>query len=308
MNDSAVAREPALSGDAEPREHLQLLSSDLVITLAHEHLAGLPNVSIAPVILPRKARRAREAHALHLREDEPILVLFDGTLLGGGEDGFVATPWQICWRNFLEHPRRVRWSDLSETTIGARGRNLEIAGGQVPMPWSGAPERVRAFLLACLARAQVSATPYRQPLRERDARTLDQAIIQKVRRALGELDWIHYRPSIPAKMLAAARIVHGKHLPPHEEILVLYDDTLFGSGNDGIVFTEQGILWRNFWGPAEAAAWREIDPELVFVDGDMLFLDRNLSHGGGHQIDLRMRPGVARSMAGALQEIARALR
>jgi len=291
------------------REAIELLSRDLLLSLAHEHLDGLPNLSIAPDIAPRKLRRARSIHELHLGAGEPILVLFDSTVLGSGEDGFVATPSQICWKNFLEYPRRVRWDELAQTAVEAHGRHVEIARGQVEVPSiAGGPERVRAFLLACAVRAPVSATPYREPAQPRDVLTVEQLIVQTARRALGELSWVHYRPSIPPKMVAAARIVHERHLAASEDILVLYDDTLFGSGNDGVVLTERGLCWRNFWGAAESLAWSELDPDLVVADGDLLFLNGDPDAAHSRKLDLRMRPGVARRVAGALQEIARAAR
>jgi hypothetical protein len=117
-----------------------------------------------------------------------------------------------------------------------------------------------------------------------------------------ERDWIQYRPSIPHKMTAAVRVVHERHLGAREEILVIYDETVFGSGTDGIVLTERGVCWRPFWGTADAMTWLEMSPDDVSSDGDSLML------ADKRQIDLRTRPGMARMVAGVLRDLARMAR
>lgn len=281
-----------------------MLAEDVILSLAREHLEGTVGVYLAPDIPARKLRRARAAHGQHLGAREPIVALFDATILGSGEDGFLATPERFCWKNLMEHPRAVRWSDLARTPVRALDRRVEIARGLVPAPWvhDGA-ERVRDFLIACGRRTRTTAAPYRDVVREREPRTLADRIVATARRALGELDWVHYRPSIPPKMLSAVRLIHAKNLAPGEEILVLYDDTVLGSGNDGLLLTERGVCWRNFWSTAEAIPWAEISPDLIAVDGDLLALDGDPTKVSRSRIDLRMRPGMARAVAGVLREI-----
>src|SRR5262249_49316769 len=119
----------------------------VLIALAAEHISGLPGVQVAPHIPERKLKNARKAHALHLPDDEPIVLLYDATALGGGEDGFLATPAQLCWKSFLEHPRRILWEDLAQTPIYAFDRHVSLRRGEVPVPWAeGATDRVYHFL------------------------------------------------------------------------------------------------------------------------------------------------------------------
>lgn len=169
-------------------------------------------------------------------------------------------------------------------------------------------ERVRDFLLACGRRTIAPAAPYRDVARDRGPKTFADTVVDSARRALGELGWVHYRPSIPAKMLGAVRVIHERHLARGEEILVLYDDTVLGSGSDGVVLTESGVCWRNFWSSAEKMAWSEISPDRMAVDGDLIGLDGDVAEGSKGRIDLRMRPGMARIVAGVLQEIATVVR
>lgn len=293
----------------DAREAPPLLPLDVLARLAREHLSGLPEVHVAPDIAPRKLRGAREVHALALRPAEPIAVLYDSTLFGGAEDGFVATPARLCWKNHFDHPRSARWDELGRIGLAVRGKNVEIGRGLLTAPLTDhAGEQVRAFLEACCRRTVAGSAPYRDAARDRGPATFAELVVSAARRALGEHDWVHYTPSIPPKMIRTARVVHGKHLRSDEDILVLYDDTLLGSGSDGFVLTDRGVRWRNFLSSSRALAWIELDPERVAVDRDQLFVDADLGDESPRRIDLRTRPGTARRVARALREIARAAR
>lgn len=289
----------------DARETLALLPPEVIASLAREHLDGFDEAHVAPDIPPRKLRGASEVHALSLQGD-PIVVLYDSTLLGGATDGFVATPARLCWKNYFDHPRSARWDELAQVDLVVRGTDIEMGRGVLTAPMtSRAAEQVRTFLQACCRRVVASSAPYRDVARARGPATFADLVIAAARRALGELEWVHYAPSIPPKMIAAARLTHAKHLPARDEVLVLYDETVFGSGNDGLFLTETGVYWRNFWSAAMVLAWSEMDPARVVTEGDLLFVDGDPSDANQRRIDLRMRPGMAHLVAGALREIAR---
>jgi hypothetical protein len=91
------------------------LTLEGIVALAGEHLAGRNGVFIAPHIPARKEKNARAIHAATLPPDEPIAALYDDTLFGAGDDGWLITPERICWRNFTEEPVMLPWSEI--TTI-----------------------------------------------------------------------------------------------------------------------------------------------------------------------------------------------
>lgn len=290
----------------DAREELVLLPPEVIASLAREHLAGLDEVHVAPDIPPRKLRGASEVNAPSLRQGDPIVVLYDSTLFGSAADGFVVTPARLCWKNHFDHPRSARWDELAHVDLVVRGTDIEVGRGLLMAPMtSAAAEQVCTFLQACCRRAVARSAPYRAIARGRGPTTFAELVIAAARRALGELDWVHYAPCIPPKKIAAVRIAHAKHLPARDEVLVLYDETVFGSGNDGLLLTETGLFWRNFWSAAEGLAWAEMDPERVVTDRDLLFVDGDPSREDQRRIDLRMRPGMAHHVAGALREIAR---
>jgi len=83
--------------------------SDEIVALALHHLGMRDGVHYAPDIPPAKEAAARAAHAAHLPESEPVLVLYDDTAFGSAKNGFVITAERICWKNLFFHPHQIPW-------------------------------------------------------------------------------------------------------------------------------------------------------------------------------------------------------
>src|SRR5262245_4439852 len=88
-------------------------------------------VHVRPSIPAEKERNARAVHRGHLPESEPILVLCDSTLLGGGDDGFLISTERLCWKNLWEHPRQIPWSEIDPARVERDGGAVAIAGGRI---------------------------------------------------------------------------------------------------------------------------------------------------------------------------------
>lgn len=58
-------------------------------------------------------------------------------------------------------------------------------------------------------------------------------------------EWYNTVETVDPKKLARAAESFG--IPAGEQILVLYDDTLFGTNKNGFAIGTQGIYWRNSW-------------------------------------------------------------
>lgn len=98
----------------------------------------------------------------------------------------------------------------------------------------------------------------------------EDAILGLLRQHFGSDDSLYLAPTIPLKRVVGARRAHAAHLPANERILALYDDTVFGSGEDGFIVTAQRLCWRNIKGTARSIEWRYLDPESVIPDGRKL--------------------------------------
>lgn len=81
---------------------------------------------------------------------------------------------------------------------------------------------------------------------------LDTAFVSELRFIVGKFvpmmnsyTGYHVEPAIPEKKVTGARA--AMCIPHTERIVALYDDTLFGSGKDGIAFGEHAIYWKLGW-------------------------------------------------------------
>ena len=88
-----------------------------IAELVSEHMGDDDNIWAGPYIPERKLRGARKIHERHLPEDEEVLALYDDTVFGSAEEGFILTVRRLCWKNFTEHPRQVPWEYLPPEQI-----------------------------------------------------------------------------------------------------------------------------------------------------------------------------------------------
>lgn len=95
----------------------------------------------------------------------------------------------------------------------------------------------------------------------------EDAILALLRQHFGADDSLYLAPTVPPKREAGARRAHAAHLPASERVLALYDDTVFGSGEDGFVVTAQRLCWKNIKGEPRSIEWRNLDPESVIPNG-----------------------------------------
>ena len=102
------------------------------------------------------------------------------------------------------------------------------------------------------------------------------------RRHLGEVEDLFYHPSIPPPKLRRATATHAAQLAPGEAVAVLYDDTVFGSAEEGFLITSKRLCWKNLTGGPESAEWRAIEPESISSGGNLVYV-----MGGAIQLTTR---------------------
>jgi hypothetical protein len=280
------------------------LPAELVRT-ARARMGMEHDVFYAPSIPQAKENAARRVHAQHLPESEPILVLHDATLFGGAEDGFVITAERVCWKNLLEHPRQIEWTEIDPASVAPGDAGVLVAGGQIHVPSPMRPG-LAGFLVEAISRCRFGDDgPYRGAAvasPETGGGTVAVARLASLaRRHLGEVDDVYYHPSIPEAKLANARRTHALHLPEDEPIVVLYDDTLFGGADDGFVLTPERLCWKNLVDAPAMLAWEEIEPEDVRHAGNLVHV-----MGSGIQLSTRQElTGPAAALFAALAREAR---
>jgi hypothetical protein len=94
----------------------------------------------------------------------------------------------------------------------------------------------------------------------------DEAVLAVLREHFHGIDAMYLCPSIPGKRELAARAVHARHLPSDERVLALFDDTVFGSGDDGFLVTSQRLCWKNVADRAHMIEWQHVDPDRMYAD------------------------------------------
>lgn len=82
---------------------------------------------------------------------------------------------------------------------------------------------------------------------------------------------VHVAPNIPKKLLGNAIAAYGLTVDP-SEVVVLIDDTLFGSGKGGCLIGQDYLAIRETFSDAVAYAYSEVD--ALEIKGSKLFLNK----------------------------------
>jgi hypothetical protein len=261
-----------------------LMTPDEIRSLISTRLHSEAHLSVYPDTLPApKVARIRRLHRSWLPDDEPILALYDDTLLGSGADGFALTTRRLVWRSFLGHPRQIRWTDLDPAAVDLDDGDLMVAESRLS---TGSITQISelAGLIAELGdRHRGGDLPA-------DSDPLSPAVLIKLARwYIGELPSVFYAPALPPRKLHGVRRTH--RLPDDERVLAIIDDTLLGSASEGIVLTSERVCWKHLLDPPDAMRWSELKPR---ADG------RPVITG----LQLTLHPGVLPRVHELLGEVA----
>jgi hypothetical protein len=100
----------------------------------------------------------------------------------------------------------------------------------------------------------------------------DESVLAVLRQRFAGLDSMYLCPEIPGKKELAARAVHAHHLPSDERVLALFDESVFGSGDEGLLVTTRRLCWKNPRGRAQTVEWQNVEAEHMYADGRRLVL------------------------------------
>lgn len=102
------------------------MSEEAILELLRRHLGASGAAFVAPNIPVRKEEAARRAHIVHLPGTEKILALYDSTMLGSGDEGFVVTTRRVCWKNMNGPACSIQWRDLNPERLWVDGGRLAL--------------------------------------------------------------------------------------------------------------------------------------------------------------------------------------
>lgn len=249
-----------------------------LVDRSHRYLAGIEGVYTTPSIPPKKLANALTIHTATLPSGEPVLVLYDDTVFGSAKDGFLLTSRGIYWRNLGEDPRFIEWAQISAEMV--RPSDAKVLVGGAAMSFSGKDDEQCARLAGLLGEIarELGAGPFRsnpsalpsEPPDPPDRN--DELILELAGRSLAGTDGVHLAPSIPVKKEHNLREALAGQLQPDERILVLHDNTLFGSAKDGYAITRRAIAWKNAMSEPKLIEWRWLSPEEVRSETGRIYL------------------------------------
>jgi hypothetical protein len=102
----------------------------------------------------------------------------------------------------------------------------------------------------------------------------DDAVLALLREHFNGIDPLYLYPSLPQKKERNVRRIHAAHLPPHEYILAIYDDTVFGSAEEGFVVTSRRLCFKNISESPQMLDWRTVDPDDIYQEGSKIAVGR----------------------------------
>lgn len=110
------------------------MTEEAVLDLLHRHFGALGSVFFAPQIPEKKEASARRAHIVHLPDPERILALYDGSMFGNAEGGFIITMRRLCWKNRNDTACTIMWRDIDPDRLFLDGRRLSIDDDAITIP------------------------------------------------------------------------------------------------------------------------------------------------------------------------------
>jgi len=262
-------------------------------------LRSFERLFVVPDVPGKKLATAQRVHADSLTSDDPILALYDDTAFGGSREGFLLTERRICWKNLFDSPQSTLYAALDPDEVRVDGAAVRLSEDD-SIDVTTTPE-IAAPLAALLRAAVGGPAAARPPEPALTAATGTADLIRKLVSArLGGMDGLYVGAAIPSKKLQRARAAHGAVLD-NAEVIVLYDDTLFGTGEDGFVLTAQHLAWKNLMSSPSALQWSDISPDGIAPAGGGVSL-------AGGEISIAGKEALLPTLAEVFQAIARAAR
>ena len=137
------------------------MDEDSILAMLRQHFSLSDSaLYLSPAIPLKLERGARNVHGASLSAGERILALYDDTVLGTGEDGFLLTSRRLCFKNINGKPFAIEWSELDPESMVADGRKLTIGNASIQI--SGEAETI-ALAEAAFYVLAVSARPIPAP-------------------------------------------------------------------------------------------------------------------------------------------------
>ncbi|MBW2526093.1 MAG: hypothetical protein JRI23_18070 [Deltaproteobacteria bacterium] len=224
-------------------------SADRQLELLRDSLPGHDKIFLRGDIPPHKLETVVDTYGLP--DPASVLLIYDDTVFGSAEDGFVFTTECFGFKELGEGPVLLDLRSLSRRDVELdedglfvkRGRVTICAGGDQTAILEGLHRALSSMIDFVSASPRTQEPAAGQPRDEMDLVRL----LERDLPACGDLYW---RGRIPRRKLGTVCKLYGIADP--QRVLVIYDDTLFGSAAEGFLFTATHF---GFKGIAEDPVW-----------------------------------------------------
>lgn len=298
---------------------------ELIDFFKEKKFAGCERIYIRPHIPAKQLSNAIGAYSVRVDPKE-VIVMVDDTAFGSGKDGILICENRLVIREVFSSARAYEYDAID--SISCEGRRLfinEREAYKVIQPDKQDLADFFELMNQWISRRGASA------VQSRESRT-DAPVSGKANTGMGEFlydvgrkvvsDKVYVRPHIPAKKLQSAVNAYGNGLSP-EDVIILVDDTAFGSAKDGILITDKSIYIKIFTESLRAYEWEvvesvDIEKRTIYINGaasgklvqatekDLGFLfdsiDGNLSQQNSSS-ELQLDPSINDQVRGAEVEL-----
>lgn len=233
---------------------------ELINFLKENEFTCCDNIFIYPRIPSKQLNNAIKAYNVSVDPKE-VVVLIDDTAFGSGKDGALICRNKLVIREMFGSARVYEYDAID--SVSCNKRRLFINDREAYKFNIPDKDDLEVFFLLLnqwiltLDNAVKSSVPEKSLLESIEA---GENFGQLIKNAGSKLvsNKVYLRPHIPEKKLQYALNSYGSGIS-QEDVIILVDDTLFGSGKDGILITDNSIYIKIFSESLRVYKWCEIE-------------------------------------------------
>ena len=243
---------------------------ELIDFFKEKKFAGCERIYIRPHIPAKQLSNAVGAYSVRV-EPKEVVVLIDDTAFGSGKDGILVCENRLVIREVFSSARAYEYDAID--SISCEGRRLFInereAYKLVQPDKYDLAEFFELMNQWISLRSAIREPRAAAPVSGNANAGMGEFLYEVGRKVVS--DKVYVRPHIPAKKLQSAVNAYGNGLSP-EDVIILVDDTAFGSAKDGILITDKSIYIKIFTESLRAYEWEavesiDIEKRTIYING-----------------------------------------
>jgi hypothetical protein len=266
--------------------------------------AGISCIFFSPDIPKNKSDNVLEKYSKLLKPKEQILLIYDGTMFGSAKDGFILTNLGVGWSETFGSPKYCLYENIELKSVQKKSESELMFVNSLPGAYiySGQINIVLPNLIDFFEKIQnkkymqedakpnreIAESVFKKTLsiessenpKIENCETTENFLLQVLKETFTQISNtgisnIFLFPDIPKNKSDNVLQKYSKLLDPKEQILLIYDGTMFGSAKDGFILTNLGVGWSETFGSPKYCLYENIElksvqkkseSELIFVN------------------------------------------